>query len=187
MKRKAFFLLTIVVLLCSACVPVLDRELMQRGTRDLPFAQLQESGEKFKGRLFILGGIIANTRLLETGSQIEALYRPVDPEGYFLESRGASGRFLAVYPRTLGLLDPVIYKKGREITIAATFLELRKGRIDEMEYVYPVFEIKELYLWDEYRSYSVPPPYYPYYYNSPFLYDPWGRPHMNPYWPPQPW
>ena len=175
--------------LLAACTPVLNQELMKQGSREVPIPQLRETPDSFKGRLFILGGVIVNTRFLETGSQIEALYVPVDSYGYLSDGGRASGRFLALYPRTRGLLDPVVYKKGREITIAAVFLETRKGKIDDMEYMYPVFEIKEVYLWDEYRNYYYPPPYsyYPYYYNPPFMYDPWGRPYPNPYWPPQPW
>ena len=178
-----------VALLLAACYPVLNRELMREGSRDIPFDQLQESSasyDSYRGRLFILGGIIVNTKFMETGSQIEALYVPVDSSGYLKERTHAEGRFLALYPRSRGLLDPLVYRKGREITLAGVFLETRKGKIDEMEYAYPVFEIRQIYLWDEerYRAYS--PYYYPYY-NYPFLYDPWGRPYPNPFWPMPPW
>lgn len=174
------------VLLMTACYPVLNRELMREGSRDLPFDLLRESSDSYKGRIFILGGIIVNTRFMETGSQIEALYVPVDSSGYLKERTHAQGRFLALYPRSWGLLDPLVYKRGREITVAGTFLETRKGKIDEMEYVYPVFEIRQIYLWNEERYGSYPPYYYPYY-NYPFLYDPWGRPYPNPFWPMPPW
>jgi hypothetical protein len=57
-----------------------------------------------------------------------------------------------------------------------------------MEYVYPVFEIRQVYLWDEARDYYYyyPPYYYPYYNHYPYSYDRWGRPYPSPYWPP-PW
>ncbi len=174
-------------LLLTACAPVLSREFMRQGTRDLPFDQLLAAPDNYKGRLFILGGVIVDTRLSEQGSQIEALYVPVDSYGYLREGGHVQGRFLAIYPKSKGLLDPVVYKKGREITLAGEFRDIKKGKIDEMEYTYPVFEIRQIYLWEEERYYYYPPyyyyPYYPYYYNSPFLYDPWGRPYPNPYWP----
>jgi outer membrane lipoprotein len=171
-----------VALTLSACSPVLNRELMQQGARDVRLDQLRATPDVYKGRLYIFGGLVVNTRLTETGSQVEALFAPVDSLGYLEESGRAQGRFLALYPKEKGLLDPYVYRKGREITLAGVFLEARKGRIDEMEYVYPVFEIREIYLWSEYRNY--PSPYYPYYpyYNYPFPYDPWGWPH--PYWSP---
>ncbi len=181
MKR----LLTIasVALLLTACAPVLNRELMREGVRDLPFKELREAPDNYKGKLFILGGLIVNSKLTATGSQIEALYVPVDSSGYLKkEGEHVNGRFLAIYPTTKGLLYPVVYRKGREITLAGEFLEARKGKIDDMEYVYPVFEIREIYLWAE-------PKYndYPYYYDYPFLYDPWGRPYADPFFPMAPW
>lgn len=172
-------------LLLTACAPVLSRELMREGTRDVPMDQLREAPDNYKGRLFILGGIIVNSKFAETGTQIEALYVPVDSSGDLEEGEHPGGRFLAISPKSKGLLDPVVYKKGREITLAGEFLETRKGKIDDMEYDYPVFEIKQIYLWQEPRYYYAPYYYYPYY-NYPFLYDPWGRPYPSPYWP-SPW
>jgi outer membrane lipoprotein len=183
---KRLMTLMSAVLLLTACYPVLNRELMREGSRDVPFDLLRESSDAYKGRLFILGGIIVNTRFTETGSQIEALYVPVDSSGYLKERTHAQGRFLALYPRSRGLLDPLVYRKGREITLAGSFLESRKGKIDEMDYTYPVFEIRQIYLWEEERYGAYPPYYYPYY-NYPFLYDPWGRPYPNPFWPMPPW
>ena len=183
MKKLCF--ISAVLLALSACSPVLTRDLMNQRARDVPFDQLREVPEAYKGKLFILGGLIVDTRLVEKGSQIEALAVPVDSLGYLQAMERSQGRFLALYPRSKGLLDPVIYRKGREVTLAGEFVEARKGKIDEMEYVYPVFEIREIYLWEERKNYYGPAyyPYYPYYYNAPFMYDRWGRPYPNPFWP----
>ncbi|MCK5427505.1 MAG: Slp family lipoprotein, partial [Thermodesulfovibrionia bacterium] len=63
------------------------------------------------------------------------------------------------------------------------FRGTRLGKIDEMDYSYPFFEIEELYLWEEmrdyYRRYPYPPSYYPYWRYSPWWYDPWG---YDPWW-----
>lgn len=184
MKRVLTILFA--VLLLTACAPVLSRELMKEGTRKVSLDQLRESPDNYKGRLFILGGVIVNSKFTETGTQIEALYVPVDSFGYLEEGEHAGGRFLAISPKSKRLLDPVVYKKGREVTLAGEFLESRKGKIDDMEYVYPVFEIKQIYLWQE-PTYYYAPYYYPYYNNYPFMYDPWGRPYPSPYWPYAPW
>jgi outer membrane lipoprotein len=188
MKRS--FLTGVVLLALFSCSPVLNRVVMKEGAREFSLANLQETPEVFRGKLFILGGLIVQTRLTDTGSQIEALSVPVDSLGYLRESEHTQGRFLAVYPKSKGVLDPMVYKKGREVTLAGEFVEARKGKIDEMEYVYPVFEIREIYLWDERRGYYGPNYYYPYYdpfdCRSPFMYDPWGLPYGNPYWL-QPW
>lgn len=172
----------------AACSPVLSRDVMDRGIRDVSFSGLRENPDEYQGKFFILGGLIVESRFTEKGSQIEALAVPVDSLGYLQSAERSQGRFLAVNPKARGLLDPLVYRKGRAITIAGTFVESRKGKLDEMDYIYPVFEIKEIYLWEERKDYYDPAfyPLYPYYYNSPFMYDRWGRPYPYPYWPYQP-
>ena len=191
MKTNLFLLMTS-ILLFSACGPVLNKELMREGTRNISFPDLTANPDQYRGKLFILGGIIVDAKFTQKGSQIEALYVPVDSRGYLQEDgKYAGGRFLAFYPKERGLLDPVIYKKSREITLAGTFLNIHKGKIDEMEYSYPVFEIRQLYLWEEQQYY--PAPAYPWYsYPYPYgWYDPWWpySPYPYPYGPPYgpPW
>jgi len=170
----------------SACTPVLNKELMSQGARNIPLSQIRSSPGASQGKLFIFGGVIIDTRVTDNGSLIEALYVPVSKLGYLRDLELYGGRFLALYPRTNGMLDPVIYRKGREITLAGTFIENRRGKIDEMEYVYPLFEIKQIYLWEEQRDYYMVPAY-PYYYPYPYpygWYDPWW---WRPYPPPPGW
>jgi outer membrane lipoprotein len=189
-------IIAIIILALGGCSPVLNRDLMNEGVREFQLGHLVETPEVFKDHLFILGGVIVDTRLAETGSQIEAVFVPVNAYGDLRDTGRYHGRFLAVYSRSKGLLDPLIYRKGREITLAGDFIGVRKGKIDELEYTYPVFDIRQIHLWEEYRPYpyiwSYPYyypyyPYYPYYYYQPFLYDPWMRPYPGPYWPPPPW
>jgi outer membrane lipoprotein len=180
MKRSVA--IGVACLLLFSCAPVLNRELMKEGARNASLEELKANPDAHKGRLYILGGLIVETRLTDKGAQIEVLSVPVDSRGYLKESQRADGRFLAIYPRSKGLLDPVVYKKGREVTLAGEFLETKKGKIDEMEYVYPVFEIKQIYLWEEQPQYYNVYPYYPYYY---YPYPYWYNPYWGP-WPPPP-
>ncbi len=176
-----------IILSCSlalfACTPILDRELMREGVRNVPLSQVREHPEGYEGKLFILGGVIVDTKVTDNGSLVEVLSVPVNAQGYLRDLEKYEGRFLALYPRTSGLLDPLIYKKGREITLAGSFMNNRQGKIDEMEYTFPVFEIKEIYLWEEQRDYAMMQAY-PYYYNYPYpygWYDPfWWRPYPPP-------
>lgn len=178
------------LLLLAACSPVLSRSLMQEGLRDVPLSAVREAPDPYKGKLFILGGLIIETRQTERGSQIEALAIPVNRFGHLRdEVRVRDGRFLAVHPKEHGFLEPLIYKKGRQVTLAGEFLELKKAKLDEIEYTYPVFEIRQIHLWEEYSDRYYYSPYY--YYNPyPYWYDPWWRPYPPP-WPghygPPPW
>ena len=180
----------------ASCAPVLNRTLMDEGTREFNPAYLVETPDAFKDHLFIFGGVIVDTKLTEQGSQIEGIFVPVDRRGYLEDPAEYHGRFIAIYPKSKGVLDPMVYRKGRQITLAADFVEVRKAKIDEMEYTYPVFIVRQAYLWNEYVDYpgyyygyygAYPYyPYYPYYYRYPYpyYYDPWMRPYP-PYWGPR--
>jgi outer membrane lipoprotein len=190
---RSLRIIAIGVLALAGCSPVLNRDLMNEGVREFQLGYLVETPEVFKDHLFILGGVIVDTKLAETGSQIEALFIPVNARGDLKDTGRYQGRFLAVYSRSKGILDPLIYKKGREITLAGDFIGVRRGKIDELDYTYPVFEIRQIYLWEEYWQYPYYywpyPYYYPYYYHQPFLYGPRGGPYSYPYpyWSPPPW
>ncbi len=165
-----------------SCAPVLDRQLMKEGQRNVSLDELRANPDAYKGHLYILGGLIVETRVREQGSEIEVLSIPVDSYGYLEQGERSRGRFLAVYPKDKALLDPLIYKKGREIALAGNFRDLRKGKIDEMEYTYPVFEIREIHLFEEPLPYYSPYPY-PYAPYAPYPY--WYNPYWGP-WPPPP-
>jgi len=186
---KKSFLVILVIITILSCAPVLRREIMETAIRDIAISDAKNNPDLYTGELFILGGLIVNTKFTEEGSQIEAIYVPVDSRGYLKDVEPSDGRFLAIFPKEKGLLDPLIYRKERQITLAGEFIEIRSGTIQEMEYTYPVFEIIEIYLWKErdvyypdyyWRGY----PYHPY----PYWGDPWWRPwgpwwrHYPPYW-----
>jgi outer membrane lipoprotein len=186
MKWFSFIILIILTTLIS-CAPVLRQEVIEKAIVDVQFSSIRQHPDLYKGKVFILGGLIVSTKLTEKGSLIEAVYIPADTRGYLKDVRPTNGRFMAIYPKDIGILDPFIYKEGREITIAGEFIETQTGRIGEMEYTYPVFEIKEIYLWEEKKVHYLTPAYPPSYYYPypspyPYWYDPWWRD----YYPPPP-
>jgi len=169
-----FLMLAASLVLLSCVHPVLNKSYLIEGDRNMSFAALRGNPGQYTGKLFILGGVIVRTRLFETGSQIEAMHVPVDGSGYFVESGRSEGRFLAVLTGEGSMLDPAVFRRGRRVTVAGEFIGTRNGRIDEMEYTYPEFRIKQIYLWPMER----------YYYASPYYYDPWFYPYPYYYWGP---
>ncbi len=156
MCMKPAWLLVVVVALASCASPVLRKDVLDQGLRNVTPAQIVSNPAAYRGKLFVMGGMIVSTRLLPDGSMIEALYIRVDQKGYLQDTETSAGRFLAFYPREKGVLDPLMYREGRRITIAGTFTETREGKVGEMTYLFPFFRIEELYLWDEFagrRSY----------------------------------
>lgn len=180
--KKKILLAGLLFSVLFACAPVLNRELMREGLRDVPLSEVRHAPDSYKGKLFILGGMIVDTKHTENGTQIEAVAVRVNRLGYLRDEVNLKdGRFLAIYPAEQGYLEPLVYKRGREITLAGEFLEIRKAKLDDVDYAYPVFMVKQIYLWDEYRRY----PAYPYYYPSAYpygWYDPWYGPWYGPGW-----
>jgi outer membrane lipoprotein len=171
---KKIVLLAFAAVLVASCAPVIRSDLMDRGIRDFSFNDLLAKPEMYRGQLFILGGIIVSTTVAEEGSLIEALYLPVDSSGYLKDNKGRTFRFLALYPKEKGILDPVIYRRGRQVTVAGIFKGLRPGKIDQMEYAFPEFAIDDCYLWEELPQVQYVPRYYaPYPGWDPFWGPPW--------------
>ena len=175
--RRLYLTIVLLSFLLYSCAAVLSKDMLIQGTIGEDLSDLKNDPASNKGRLFIFGGIIVKTSATRDGSLIEAIFVPVNSRGYLKGHRESNGRFLALY-KSNELLDPLIYKENREITLAGEFIEMRKGQIEEMEYSYPFFEIKEIYLWEEikerdYYYYYFPPPYYPPWYFRHRIYDPW--------------
>ncbi|MCX7793823.1 MAG: Slp family lipoprotein [Thermodesulfovibrionales bacterium] len=174
MKMLKLSLISMLVLCASCATPVLKKEILTQAEVADP-AKIKAAPEASKARLFILGGLIVTVRNEQSGSMIEAVFIRADEKGH-LKEREYGPRFLA---RTADFIDPVIYKAGRKITIAGEFSGFEKGKIGDMEYDYPVFLIKDIYLWPEEKIYEAPPWWYdPWYY---WWYDPWWR-YRYPYW-----
>ncbi|MFZ2197817.1 MAG: Slp family lipoprotein [Thermodesulfovibrionales bacterium] len=68
-----------------------------------------------------------------------------------------------------------MFSQGIDITLAGLLTGSKKGLIGEIEYTYPVFDAREIYLFKEETSYP-----YPYWYD-PFYYPPFYYPHV-PFW-----
>jgi outer membrane lipoprotein len=182
-NMKKLMIITLPLIL-FACAPVLDRQLLEESERNPSFDKLRANPEVYKGKSFTLGGVIVDAKLVQDGSQLELLALSVDSKGYPEEgARGrAKGRYYAFYPSQNGLLDPMVYKKGRLVTLVGKMLGTRPGKIDEMEYIFPVFEIRQIHLWDN-EDYPYYPYRYPYSYYYPYADPLW----YYPYWRPGPW
>ncbi len=180
MKKPLVIILACFIL--YSCVPILSEQYMKQGIYNDPISEIKQKPVSSRGKLYILGGIIVKTTVTKKGSLIEALFVPVNSRGYLKGLRATDGRFLALY-KGKEFLDPLIFDKKREITLAGEFIEMRRGKIDEADYTYPFFEIKEIYLWQELpeRDYYNYPPYpYPHWNYRNRFHDPLYP--YNPWW-----
>jgi outer membrane lipoprotein len=147
----------------------MSQTVRQQVDPTLSFAQLRANPEAYTDRMVMLGGDILAVRNVEGGTLLEILQKPLDSYERPYLTDHTEGRFMV---HCTQYLDPVVYKKGREITVAGRVLGVRKGPIGEVEYTYPLLSCVELYLWPEPVP-LVPSPY-PRWYWDPWYWDrPW--------------
>ncbi len=137
-----------VLLFVASCGPVIRQDLMDSGTREVPLPEMSAAPVSFEGRLFILGGRIVKIEVTDTGSPaIEAVYFPVNSNGYIIRKNNSNARYLALFSQDGKRLNPKTYEEKRYVTIAGLFTGLKTVKVRGAEYKYPVFEIKDIYLW----------------------------------------
>jgi outer membrane lipoprotein len=170
-----------------SCSPI-SKNLRDLADRSLTFEEVLKNPEAYKGKIVIWGGeIIETLNQKDNTTLIEVLQKPLNWLKEPKETNDSGGRFLALVEK---FLDPHIYRKGREITVAGKITGVKKRPLGELEYSYPILLSEEIYLWRIYW-YHYPPPYNDYYfpeypwgdyaYYGPWrYYDPWGWGYLYP-------
>jgi outer membrane lipoprotein len=169
MKTKRVFIV-LTVFLFSACAPFSDRIMRQVDTT-APFAEVQKSPEHYMTRTVLWGGVIIETNNRKDETEIKVMQTALDIEKRPVNLDKSEGRFIIRYT---GFLDPVIYEKGREITVTGEIVGKKSYPIGDIKYGYPMVSAKALRLWKkrtEYRN-----EYDPYWDHHPLWW------HRHPYW-----
>lgn len=143
---------------------VMPKELREEGVeREITLKMVKEDLEIYRGSKVMWGGRIIRCENKRERTFFEVLQLPLDVEGRPKDVDESEGRFLVLYD---GFLDCAIYCPGREITVIGEVRDLQKGKLGEMEYVYPVVRVKRIHLWkkrkeeiDVYHYHYWPPPF----------------------------
>ncbi len=172
-RRLGRLLVFLIAILLVGCAPVISENLRKEADPKLPFGAVLQNPDAFKGKTVIWGGDIIETINQQDGSTlIEVYQRPVDwrgePTGSYSE-----GRFLVTVDQ---YIDPYLYSKGRQVTVAGEILGEEIKPLGQMDYRYPLLLGKQVYLWPVYYNYPYPYYYGPGYYN-PWWYPYWGYPY----------
>lgn len=160
-------ILTVAVLLLalSACTTI--PEQIQGEFPDISPARVEPG---VYGSNVRWGGVILGARNSDSETCFEILSRELDkylrPE---LEDVTA-GRFIACKS---GFHDPLVFTRGREITVTGTIETSEVRKVDEFDYRYPVMDVDNLVLWAKRRNVVVYRGF-----NDPF-YHPW---YWGPHW-----
>jgi outer membrane lipoprotein len=177
----------LVTLVTIGCAHVISEPVRRQVDTTVSLNALRANPEAFKGRMVLLGGQIVQTSNSPEGSTLEVLHKPLDSADRPGVTDYSEGRFMALCER---YLDPAVYARGRNVTIAGPVLGSRAGQIGEMQYTYPLMGCVELYLWP--RVEALAPHYgvYPWWYWGPGYWDYWRWQHSPyPFWQPAlpPW
>lgn len=131
-----------VALLCflTSCSSALSPGLTGAADSSLTYSQLRADPDAHQGKTVILGGVIAATRNLADGSELEIVQKELDWWGRPRRTDRTGGRFLV---RHRAHLDALIYSPGREITIGGAVAGIERGM--------PVIAAREMRLWDRPR------------------------------------
>lgn len=161
-----FFTIAIVVLALSACTTV--PEQIQGTFPDISPARVEPG---VFGSDVRWGGVILESRNTDNGTCFEVLSRELDKYLRPELQDATLGRFIACKP---GFHDPLVFTKGREITVTGRVKSIDVRKVDDFDYRYPVLEVSDLVLWQKrkvvmrYRGFDDP------------FYGPWGM--RSTYW-----
>lgn len=95
------------------------------------------------------GAILASDNLAQT-TQLEVLGYPLEDNGRPITTVAAQRRFLVLYD---GYLETADYTAGRLLTVVGQVTEVRKGKVGQADYQYPVVSAQQLYLWPQESDY----------------------------------
>lgn len=169
MLRKVSFILIFLVLGgCASQVPFLIR---QPPPENPSFTAVQKDISRYQGSHVRWGGTIANVQNKKETTVIEIVARELGKDGRPKQTDVSPGRFWAHVDH---FLDPVIYKREREITVYGTVEKLGKGHIGEHPYLFPVVQVNTYYLWAPIET--------EHYYYPPYYYAPYGYYGFYPFW-----
>jgi outer membrane lipoprotein len=186
MDRYNYVIVSLIALFVISCSHVISKEVRQQAIRNVPFKNILKNPSAYENNVFILGGIISETKNSDQGTEIEIVQSPLDRYGYFINRDLSEGRFIVLSSK---MLDPLIYKEGRYITVAGRLTGTRTQMLGDLEYSYPLIESRELFLWKEERYYWSEYYYDPYYYSPYYIPYPyyWSYPSHHRLYGPYPW
>jgi outer membrane lipoprotein len=134
----------VILATAGGCAPVISQEVLKTVDEEVRFETVLENPMGYLGATLLLGGDIIETLALPGKTEMVVLQHPLGFRNKPSKERGSKGRFIVV---ARGFMDPAIYRSGRQVTVVGTVAGKDVRPIGEIQYAYPLMEMKELYLW----------------------------------------
>jgi outer membrane lipoprotein len=134
---------SIVLFLLGACASGPGYDERQVNLAVTPRSAVAEL-DMVRGQAVLWGGVILNTINMQSMTRLEVLAYPLNSSQMPQRNRDPLGRFLL---KKQGFLEPASYAEGRLITATGTIVGTDRGDVGGIEYIYPVIEAGDIYLW----------------------------------------
>jgi outer membrane lipoprotein len=148
-------ILLILGLLLTACATT-PPAIRQAPPGDLQLGEARDDVSAHRGTPVRWGGVIVSVENKDNETWIEVLEHKLSRFGEPKRYSPSAGRFLI---RVSRFLDPLLYTKGREITVIGILEGEAERSIGKQPYSFPVVKADEHYLGRPDRRYRYDPPY----------------------------
>lgn len=136
---KRFHSIVAITALLAGCAsqPLVDRTGVDASVAP---QQVAEGGAVAEGTVN-WGGRVIEIRTVDESTELEILSFPLSGSGRPDTAGDSDGRFIAVRE---GFVDPLVYDKGRTVTVVGRLAGVREGTIGEQAYRWPVITVSDM-------------------------------------------
>ena len=135
--------LSLASLLLSACAG-LPSAVKDVPVVDIPYSQASQNISNYKDASVRWGGVIIDVENEQDSSLVQVLFYPLDSYGRPQLNKPGEGRFVIKSPE---FLDPVVYAKDKEVTVAGTLIGDIERTIGKRVVRLPLISATAIYLW----------------------------------------
>mgnify|MGYP001078022557 CR=1 FL=1 len=128
--KRSLILALFSLILATACAPF-PQNLMRDAQLAVSVSDVQKEPDRYRGEVVIWGGVVIDALNRRDETVLKVMQTDLDFQKRPTNTARSPGRFLV---RCKGFLDPYIYSKGREITIAGVFI----GKEEQERFSMPI-------------------------------------------------
>jgi outer membrane lipoprotein len=144
-RLKYTGLLASAALFLFACAAPISDAILKDVDETATLERIMKNPDALRGRTVLLGGVIVSVENEQGLTTLEIFEEPLDGRRRpSTDPDKSSGRFMA---EVKGFLDPAIYAKGRQITVAGRVKGSVSKPLDKTTYAYPVIDVIEHHLF----------------------------------------
>jgi outer membrane lipoprotein len=169
MKILLSLILLLSITACSTLPPAIDNP----PANDISYSQASGDITRYLGAPVRWGGVIIDVLNEQSYSRVQVMAYPLNNYGRPIIDKPHLGRF---YIDSGEFLDPAVYAKDKEITVAGALNGDREQMVGKKMLRLPVIKAHTLHLWPDYQPRYYYDGYYPYpgyfgFYGYPYF---WG-------------